>query len=418
MIGRSLLAAALWAVGAVAAQACDYSVPPPTELVKNAAMVFVGRVLSTGESTPRRIGEPVRFSVVEAFQGVTKGATVLASAGGGGCAGSFRVAESYLVFLQRTRAGELPSASLPSGTVTIREAPAVLRWLRNRTRPAWNIQLLGVVWDIDSAASGYRRNPLPGVEMIVSGNGRTASATTDRDGIYQMGGLLPGEYEISASSPGRDIRPNRMKVDRCCVFADIGAFVDGHVGGAVRDAAGGSLDGIRVEIAAVWPQGEVLPFRDAITTGGGCFLFHGIPPGQYRVGVNVLTSPTVRQPYTTTFRPISIAARQEMKGIDLTLPASLGGRSVSVRVVTPNGQGAAGARVSVGDEPGYTTPVEFRANEDGEAHLVWVEGAKFRVMAAAQDTAGRGLYSDWQRINSGNEPVQMIIHLHYYPRVN
>jgi hypothetical protein len=413
-MSRSLLLAGLW--GAVAALACDYTLAPPTVRTDNAAMVFLGRVLPTPQTDPPRFDGPVSLYVDEAFKGVANGATVLVDPDFSDCGIAFGPGERYLVYLQTAPAGRLPYAGLPSGTVRASEAPAVLRWLRNR-REMGNAQLLGTVWDIDSVTTGSH-HPLSGAKITVRGNGLTVTATADSEGVFQLGGLSPGEYEIATSSPGHFVTPSHIKLEGCCAFAYIAAFVDGQVEGAVRSAAGTPLDGIRVELAEVWPQGQVLPFRDTKTANGGKFSFRGIPPGQYRVGVNVLTSPTVRQPYATTFRSISLTAEEEMRDIDLALPEPLSGRDVLVRVLTPDGRRASGARVSVGDEPGYTATTEVRANEEGEARIVWVEGSNFRVVAQMQDTAGRGLISDWQHINAGKEPVETSITLYYYPRVN
>jgi hypothetical protein len=416
-MSRSLQLAALWGASAAAVLACDYSAVPPTVRTENAGMVFIGHVLPMRPTNAPRFEVPVTLYVDEGFKGVSSGGTVVVNSGfGSSCGIAFRPGERYLVFAPTASGGRLPHVGTSSGTVRASEAPAVLRWLRNRGKMG-KAQLLGTVWDLDSATPGSH-HPLSGAKITVRGNGLTVTATADTEGVFQLGGLPPGEYEIATSSPGHFITPSHIKLAGCCAFAEIAAFVDGQVEGTVRSAAGTPLDGIRVELASVWPRGPALPFRADETASGGKFAFRGIPPGQYRVGVNVLTSPTSRQPYARTFRSISLTAKEEMKNVDLSLPEPLGGRAVLVRVLTPDGRRASGAGVYVGDEPGYAPTIEVRANEEGEARFAWVEGSNFRVMAHIQDTAGRGLISDWHHIKAGKDSLETSITLHFYPRVN
>jgi hypothetical protein len=126
----------------------------------------------------------VTFLVKEAFQGVTQGATVLASPGIGDCCGLFQPDESYLVFISRNRDGRLSDVSLSSGTMPISRAAAVLRWLRSGNQKAWNGQLLGIVWDADTTFGPWR--PLARARIMVSGNGSALTTTTDDLGVYQI----------------------------------------------------------------------------------------------------------------------------------------------------------------------------------------------------------------------------------------
>ena len=413
-MSRSLLLPALWVASAANAFSCDYALAPPILRTENAATVFIGRVLPTPQPITRLDGA-VSLYVDEAFKGVVDGATVMVNSGfGSDCGIIYRPGETYLVFLETPPAGKLPYAGLPSGTERASQAPAVLRWLRNRSKMG-NAQLLGTVWNIDSVTT-VSHHPLPGAKITLQGNGTTATATADGEGVFQLGGLSHGEYEITTSAPGHFVSPSRIKLEGCCTFPEIAAYVDGHVEGSVRSATGIPLNGIRVELASIWPHssGQVVPFRDANTAEGGRFSFDGIPPGRYRVGVNVLASATVQQPYAATSRSISLKAEEQLLDFDLTLPEPLGGRDVLVRVLTPDGRRAPRARVFVGDELGYTATTEVLANDEGEAHTVWVKGSNFRVLAQMQDTAGRALISDWQRVCAGKGPVQTSITLHYY----
>jgi hypothetical protein len=209
------------------------------------------------------------------------------------------------------------------------------------------------------------------------------------DGVYEFAGLSPGEYEFRASSPGYRTHweTRKLRIGESCTFEDVGLWVDGQVGGIVQNNSGVAMDGIRVELIPVEPTGVRVLFRQTQTQDGGRFLFLGIPPGRYIVGVNVVVSPTAGQPYAPVSSTVPIGRNQRLTDVLLRLPPPLPSKQVAVRVVMPDGAAAGGARLWIGDVPGYATPVEVRADDQGRASYSWVQGVAARVYAEAP---GRG----------------------------
>ncbi|WP_321477392.1 carboxypeptidase-like regulatory domain-containing protein [uncultured Paludibaculum sp.] len=410
MRGRLLFTSVALVAAQHATSGCMFYSGTPVDHLKRANHVFVGRVLHAEGSLT--LPGPVTFLVEEAFKGIDKGATITAGAGEPRCGGiSFRESERYLLFLGPASAGQLPDASRLSGTIGIDEAPAVLRWLRGRNHPSWKVQILGVALGVDDVSFKRNARPLKGAKITIAGHGKRVTATSDSEGIYQIGGLPPGEYQFSGSYPGLDVVPGRVLIGECCVFRDISAWVDGHVGGTVRDAEGHPLADIRVELITAQTTGSPSPFRNSQTNSQGEFLFRGIPPGQYLLGVSVLNGPTNRQPYPRTTRPVTLSPRQELIGLDLRTPAPLAPRDIVVKVLAPDGRGAPDAAVYIQTVPGYTPSESVRTNGHGEARITWIQGAAFKCYAETRTATGPTTSSDWQETAAGDQPVQLTLQM-------
>ena len=151
-------------------------------------------------------------------------------------------------------------------------------------------------------AVGVTLQPLPADNAIGLA---PSTAVIDSDGRFEIGGVIPGRYQLVANLPGLgragqwqvrsslvrgvdtsdlpvEIRPGESIRDALVVFTDRAAALSG----AVHIAAGGAPDDFTVVLFPAepqfWgPQGRriqaVRPAAD------GAFAFHGLPPGDYYV---------------------------------------------------------------------------------------------------------------------------------------
>lgn len=342
--------------------------------------MFVGVAARTGN-----FWDPIKFMVTEAFKGVTRGSTILIHPGGGDCVNLFEPGQKYLIFASQIKPGDLPDASKPTGSLPVSEAGAILRWLRGRTRAGWNVNLLGTVWDVDSASYLRRLKPLAGAQLQVTKDGVTATAISDANGVYQFAALPQGEYELRASFTGHRTYERKVRVDGCCTFEEVGLWVDGHVSGMVRDESGTPADGVRVELIPVEPNGVKVPFRQVETKDGGQFLFQGIPPGRYLVGVNALVSPAPDQPYAPVSSTIALGRNEQLTGVQVRLPPPLPSKQVRVGVLMPNGRPAGGAILLVNAVPAHLKQVQVHADAQGRASYSWVQGSASSLYVYTKD---------------------------------
>jgi len=81
----------------------------------------------------------------------------------------------------------------------IQYATVDLRVLRSG-RPKSGVRVIGRV----EKRGNYRR-PVPGVKVVITGPEGTVITTTDKDGIYDVSGLVPGQYEVLPEN-GQDER--------------------------------------------------------------------------------------------------------------------------------------------------------------------------------------------------------------------
>ncbi len=397
--------------GCASAPACDWAYLSPQQAAQRSRAVFVGRVLSANSGA--RLFDPVSFVVEEPFQGILRGATIVVSPGVGDCANLFKTGERWLIFAS-AQGGALLNASKGSGSMALAEAPAALRWLRRHKDPNWKTQLLGVAWAVDSAIAGRPLKPLPNARVVLRGESGTFTATTDAEGVYEVGPVPAGTYLLSASFPGRRPYPetHEVRVGECCTFAEIGLSLDGHLRGSARSALGAPIAGERVELVPADPRWRQVPFRDVKTSASGAFLFEGIPPGEYLIGFGLMPGPNGRPRYAETYKTLSLGPNQEITGIELQVPQPLPERQIVIRTAIPGGRTAPGATIRFGADRGAYSRTEVRADERGEARITWVQDVGLTIVAEWQDLEHRRFFSSiWKTIAAKDVAPEITIEL-------
>ncbi len=203
--------------------------------------------------------------------------------------------------------------------------------------------------------------PLKDVRVTVEGNRALLSTTNATGGLYSFPNLAAGEYTVRAELKGYSMRlpaESVTLVSNGCVEADISMEIDRRVQGTVRDASGSALPGVTVEMILTqpnlerWEQPILLGLSDEL----GHYVVHGIPPGEYYLGVSINSTPTKDNPYPPNYYPntsdVKSAARirfdqgASFQELDLSVPRKL-------LVITVHGRvlGAGGAPLRPADRP-------------------------------------------------------------------
>jgi protocatechuate 3,4-dioxygenase beta subunit len=134
----------------------------------------------------------------------------------------------------------------------------------------------------------------PSVGMIrIGGEGGDNEATTDAEGHYEIAGLAPGTWTVTASHPDWSEATARVELREASATADIRLGKGGSVGGTVL-AGGRPVAGAQVALSAAGDSG----FRSGagmlgggeqstLSDDGGRFRFERLNPGRYTLGATL-----------------------------------------------------------------------------------------------------------------------------------
>lgn len=244
--------------------------------------------------------------------------------------------------------------------------------------------------------------------------GQGSQTTTDDDGAFELEGLAPASYVISASAPGYITPPpiedeNSYGVYRAGDVANITLARGGVITGRVVNASGNALTGVSVNAIRVGGlDGEAdnqLVFqnfgRGWRTDDRGVYRIYGLVPGSYVIQAgpagqgggpgggrpNLLSPFSEDAPtyYPSSARdvatPVAVRAGEEVTGIDIGYRGDKG-RVVSGRIVaktSDNGFGPAQIVLSIaGSDAVVATTVQMDA---GRRNIGRMNGGESRGFA-------------------------------------
>lgn len=430
---RTLLLSLALAVCALAAApeayACScMSRRPVCDAFGGADAVFVGKVVGAAEQKTETEDDGTKitydvgsiyFAVEEAFSGVKAGTrvTIRSGTGGADCGYWFKRGERYLVYAYGDAKKGLHT-NVCTRTSTLAAAAADLPFLRSLPPEGAGVRLYGAVikYPFEARDKGERREPagedgqpkaegIAGITVTIEdAKGRQREVVTDAEGRYEVQGLKPGEYEVSAALPDYYYKSELSKHeiivrDRGCAEASFDAIPDGRITGSVLDAEGKPLPKAKVVLIHA-DAGDYLTMDDEVATDyvgedeRGRFELGQVPPGEYLLGLNVTFSPDEDEPYAPTFYPgvrdralatvIKVALGQKLKDYVLRAPPRLTERTVQGFVHWPDGTPAVGAHVHLTDRnhPGWIANGSTQTDAQGRFTLTGFDGITYWVLAS------------------------------------
>lgn len=231
--------------------------------------------------------------------------------------------------------------------------------------------------------------PLRGADVrVVAVNGRdNRRALTDEEGGFDVSGLTPGRFTVTASKAGYAMKQtgpggafgaiDPVAVgggDTVTVVIPLG--VAGAIFGRVYDEYGERVTGAKVQalrLGFVDGERRLTPVGVADESDDlGAFRVYGLPPGDYYVSatVRVRDRPTALTPAdaTVTYFPgaarsvdaprLRIEAGQEQGGIDIVVPSERRGVTIAGVVLNSTGDPVVGGSLQLFDaEAASASPV-------------------------------------------------------------
>jgi hypothetical protein len=293
-----LLAPLLLATLCRDANGCSCVERSPCEAFGSASAVFIGKMLGgtekvreftkDGQSLSVEAGQ-VRFSVEEAFKGVTASAITIyvASMKGTSCGDhGLTRGERYVVYAYAPDSGGLSDGPC-SRTRAIEHANADVEFLHNLPKEGIGGRLSGHV-GID--IGGRENPPLPNVTITVRNEKQGYEVVTDANGDYALAAIKPGRYQVVLNLPKGylcDTETREVLIDdRGCAKETFWTEVDSSISGRVVDVMGRVAP---ATLTLVSMQDQQRKFR-GFAHEDGEFNIAGIEPGRYLLYVEILSA--------------------------------------------------------------------------------------------------------------------------------
>lgn len=417
----------VWIMSAASVLACScMGNLPPCQAYGTTAAVFIGTPIDLKPTTVKREGSgrmyeyPQRvfvFRVDEGLRGVEgTSVQVTTGMGGGDCGYNFQIGERYIVYAGFD-ADSILSTSICTRTRRLSEAGEDLEYIRNLSKREPGAVLSGEI-------RRYRRNleteqteqlgPLSEVEILIEGAGRSYNVRTDESGRYKLTGLAPGTYKVkpnfSEKLRGWDTERPVTLTERGCAIVSFSVTDNGRISGRVVDANGQPVPRIMVDLIPVSQTDSERPnsmYNSADDEGRYELKF--VPPGNYLLGIrlNGLGGPDAPQAaYPRAYYPgvaraqealiISLGEGDVIKDVDLRLPPRLAERTISGRVILPDGRPAAKAMVARHEVTYSARGLSYGVNTDDQGNFSFTgyEGISYYVSAYASDANGRQRHAE------------------------
>lgn len=445
----------------VEACSCVRSGSPVAEY-KSTPIVFIGTVKSVKEDKIKieRFGKEVEvrtkltayLDVDESFKGIPeKEATILTGGGGGDCGFHFEVGEKYLIFaspLDKNNSGNIVSATvfgnsnpskqefigavmttyictLTNGLQFMQDELEIIRaFLKGTPEPRIYGNIREYVYEFDGGVSPKYVGPMSGITVVAEGTKGKFESKTDDDGKFSIKNLPIGKYNLKflLSSThtvlwnwNKLIYPVELKSREDSIEFDLSTQIQATIGGTVFNSQGKPIgDDVQLSLISIESANKPIQSRlnrSEYTEKNGKYVFDGVKPGKYILGINVVESPARNTPYPKTYFPsgndvskakvIEIAIGQKLENFDFRLAKELERFVVEGVVVSADGKPIVGADINIYDSEtpnetvfGFSHNVETDAQ--GRFKITGFKGRRY-LLHAYKDTeyiAGRGIQSE------------------------
>lgn len=394
-----------------AANACSCAgTSAPCESYGTASAVFAGTVIGERTSERPKQGDrteidwtprAVKFSVEQAFSGVTgTEVEVFTGRGGGDCGVGFRMGQRYLVYAYRHE--NKLSTSICTRTRLFSQATEDLAFLGTLTSALPGVTIHGAI----NREEGRRDEPLSSDVLItIEGESQRKEIRPDADGRFSVSGLPAGKYKVTLHLPeALTTYKNEQEItvsDRGCGALDWYVTDNGRVNGRVVNADGEPIPRILVGLVQAGANPKENHVKLEQTDDAGNFKLSAVPRGRYLLVVNHTRFPDPKDPnksYPPTFYPgvldqaqaqaITVGPGEKLNELLVRVPAKLPPSVVEVSVVWSDGSPVAKAFLSITDVTQGESSLSHsvQTDEQGRTTIDGYVGEKL-VISARSDRA-------------------------------
>jgi hypothetical protein len=359
----------------------------------------------------------VKFRVGEVFKGLPEATQEVWIDPGSytSCYASYELGTEFLVFAYSRQSGSTdspattevepgpPEKPLPpgfnantpvylapecSGTRPVSFAQEDIQWLRRWRAGRTHTSISGNVID------GSFQQPLSDVAIVAKNETKAYSTKTDADGKWSIESVPAGSYQLTARLAKYragftglvDVNANSCATWRMWMEAS------GAIPVRVVDAQGRPVAGVELNVAKLSNgKPEFGTYKKNSSEADGRFVFTELPSGDYIVGVNLHSVPSVEVPYERTFLPgsrdlkgaqvIRLGAGERAAPVKLRLPPKIGVRTIRVRVRDIEGRKAEDGLYVFAEGPDDAETETAQTDRNGVAVLHCLATKSYRITA-------------------------------------
>jgi Carboxypeptidase regulatory-like domain len=356
------------------------------EAAASAEAIFVGSVhkvelLKSKKDVPQSeqvTGQIARIRVERVFKGKI-GSEIAIHSGMTYCDLSYQVGEQwvfYATYDKETRTWSV--GSVYGRSRQTKYSANDLLYLRRLPVSAQQTRISGVIEYLKSdPEKGTTSTTLSSVKLKIIGKQRTAEVYTDRNGIYEIYGLPPGEYLIKPEAPpgwtenfpiragnADDSEDESAKVElteKSCAELNFSFHLDAEtsIAGKVRGADGRPLPNV---LLSLQPEGKraLHSWQFVFTNLQGEYRLENIPPGEYLIVVKGNGDISSYAPFHNAYYPgvfkkedaaiVQVTRGDRLENYDINIPSQATVYTIQGRLLYADGRPV---------EKGY---VQFRAD--------------------------------------------------------
>ena len=395
---------------------------PACQSYWNTPVVFNGRVIeikqftSDEESTRGWRQKLVRFTVNQAFRGISETtAEVVTGSGGGDCGYDFKLNESYLVYADNFK--DKLYTGICTRTQHILKAAEDLEYINNLSKTKAGATIYGTVnkyRQLKSDEEWQPNPPLPDIRLTIEGNGTSFETTTNSSGKFSLSNLASGDYILKLLVP-KGFYPfdyeQTVKIhEKGCAEVHFSLAVDTSLSGRILNETGAPASKIMLNLIPVEQINERYQKDNYFVQADddGRFTFRTIPSGKYYLGVRLNRLGGPEAVYPRTFYPgtqklneaaaIIIGEGQVLENYNFQLPAKLTERKIEGIVVFPDGKPVQNASICF-EEVEYSERSMCRGDDgkietDGRFSFTRLNGLRYLVRAYANDADGKQRHAE------------------------
>ena len=286
---------------------CDALPNPPCRAYWETPAIFSGVVTSITPINTDGVGErKVSIKVERAYKGIDKNQVeVFTGDGRMDCGFPFEVGERYLVYANNYN--DVLSTSYCMRTHNLSRAKEDIDYIEGLPSMPDGVTIFGNIAKIGRFS--YVTKPIVNLGIKIEGpdSGRTESLRTDGKGNFKIQGIPAGIYLVNPLLPketsfyayGRDDNNLAYRVsNRGCLQIDFAAYFEGKIQGRVLSATGKNVAGYDVQLISADYEFKNSTDMAALLTwdvseANGSFMFEGVPPGRYKLGIGIGGAPDV-----------------------------------------------------------------------------------------------------------------------------
>jgi len=306
-----------------------------------------------------------KFSVEQAYLGVTGSEIEISTGrGGGDCGVTFQTGTRYLVYAYRYK-NQL-TTSICTRTKTFDKAAEDVAFLGTLSSAAPGVTISGSLTYHPDERRANVKGLGPDVLITIEGESEKKEIRPDARGEFRVTGLAPGKYKLTLRLP-ETLATERNEAelnlsDRGCGDVWWTIYDNGRINGRVVDADGLPVANILVSLVEPGADIKDYPIKLERTETDGSFSFSSVPRGSYQIAVNQSEWVEPKDPssaYPSSFYPgvvdrrhaktIDVGVGERLSNIEIRIASKPPASVLSGRVVWSDGAPVPNAKLSVED---------------------------------------------------------------------